>query len=322
MRRSWFRNTLLLLVILVASCSKHEQTSLQGFIEGRFTLIVPYSSGYLTQHFVTGGDLVKKGQALFTLDPYPEQAQLEEAMFRLKAAQQRLNDLTKGQRNTVLSGILAQLQQAKAQLLLAQQMLRRDRELYRRRAIGRAKLDESLSAQRVAQNKVNEIKANLSEAKLGARANAILQQQATVEALNAQVLRYEWIVRRKSMSSPVNARVFDTYFRKGEYVQAGQAVVSLLAPENVKLIFYIPEPKLSSIKIGQKVQFGCDGCKKRTTVKIDFISTDAEYTPPVIFSQESRAKLVFRVEATLSPKQSVHFNPGQPVDVYLSSGAH
>jgi HlyD family secretion protein len=52
---------------------------------------------------------------------------------------------------------------------------------------------------------------------------------------------------------------------------------------------------------------------------VSYISPHAEYTPPVIYSQESRSKLVFMIEAVFDPGTSVNLHPGQPVDVHLGS---
>ena len=51
------------------------------------------------------------------------------------------------------------------------------------------------------------------------------------------------------------------------------------------------------------------------TGKVNFISPQAEYTPPVIYSRDSRAKLVFMVEIVFDPQTAANLHPGQPVDV-------
>ena len=51
---------------------------------------------------------------------------------------------------------------------------------------------------------------------------------------------------------------------------------------------------------------------------MNYISTQAEFTPPVIYSRENRAKLVFMIEAKFSPADAAELRPGQPVDVKLA----
>jgi len=111
--------------------------------------------------------------------------------------------------------------------------------------------------------------------------------------------------------------VVDTLFARGEWVPAGAPVVSLLPPANVKVRFFVPEPRLGSVTVGQKVALACDGCAAPIAGTVSFIAPQAEYTPPVIYSKDSRAKLVFLVEARPAPEDAVKLHPGQPIDVTL-----
>jgi len=117
--------------------------------------------------------------------------------------------------------------------------------------------------------------------------------------------------------APEDALVENTFFNVGEWVPAGTPVVSLLPPGNLKARFYIPEPLLSSFQIGRPVEISCDGCPAPIPARVSFVSSQAEYTPPVLYSKESRSKLVFLVEARLDPAASGTLRPGQPVDVRL-----
>jgi HlyD family secretion protein len=107
--------------------------------------------------------------------------------------------------------------------------------------------------------------------------------------------------------------VEDRLRRPGEWVEAGGVVLSLLPPENVKVRFFVPEPLLGAMRVGQRVGLRCDGCPDDLSGTVRFIAPEAEYTPPVLYSVESRAKLVFMVEAWPDPGTALH--PGQPVDV-------
>jgi HlyD family secretion protein len=111
--------------------------------------------------------------------------------------------------------------------------------------------------------------------------------------------------------------VSDTLFARGEWVPAGAPVVTLLPPGNVKVRFYVPEAQLGSVRVGQKVSVACDGCPRAVEAAIAFIAPQPEYTPPVIYSRENRARLVFMVEARPSPADAAALHPGQPVDVRL-----
>ncbi|MGB8747263.1 MAG: efflux RND transporter periplasmic adaptor subunit [Pseudolabrys sp.] len=120
---------------------------------------------------------------------------------------------------------------------------------------------------------------------------------------------------RRNAYSPGDGTVEQVYYRPGETVPAGRPVVAILPPGNLKLRFFAPQAILPTIKYGDIVEVSCDGCEKGLTAKVSFIARSAEYTPPVIYSQEERAKLVFLIEAR--PEQPDKFRVGQPVTVTL-----
>jgi HlyD family secretion protein len=108
--------------------------------------------------------------------------------------------------------------------------------------------------------------------------------------------------------------VFEVMFRAGEWVNAGAPVVALLPPEALKVRFFVPEPALARAAVGSEVALACDGCAAGLRARIRWVSPQAEYTPPVIYSNASRSKLVFAVEATPLAAANA-LKPGQPVDV-------
>ncbi len=308
---------ILLIALLVVSCIKTKQTVVQGYIEGYYTYLSSALSGRLEKLIISRGDEIKTNDLVFVLDRQPETDQLKQAQKNLTQVQQILIDLRKGQRQTVLDQIKAQRAQVIAIMQLDERTLSRYQRLFTKHAIDKASVDAAQSNYQRDVKRIKELDASLAEAKSGARENQIKAQQATVEAAMANLKRAKWALAQKTMYAPISGFVFDTYYHVGEFVPANQPVASLLAPENIKLIFFIPEPMLSKISLGEKIQFSCDGCKKKTPATISFISSQAEYTPPVIYSEATRDKLVYRIEAKIAPDIAIHFHSGQPVDVYL-----
>ena len=102
---------------------------------------------------------------------------------------------------------------------------------------------------------------------------------------------------------------------QGEWVAAGRPVISLLPPANIKVRAFVPEARVSTIQRGAAIQLRVDGVGEPIQGKVSFISPQAEYTPPVIYSQESRGKLVFMIEGRFEPAVAAKLHPGQPVDV-------
>jgi len=141
--------------------------------------------------------------------------------------------------------------------------------------------------------------------------------QAQVAAQTDALAKANWSFEQKEQWAPTNAFVQDTLYRAGEWVAAGKPVVQLLPPANLKVRFFVPETALPKISPGQTVSVTFDGGKHSYSAMVNYISTEAEFTPPVIYSQENRAKLVYMIEANFSAADATDLRPGQPVDVTL-----
>jgi HlyD family secretion protein len=140
---------------------------------------------------------------------------------------------------------------------------------------------------------------------------------AMVESQQGALDKAKWSFDQKQQFAPTNAFVQDTLYRQGEWVAAGNPVVVLLPPENLKVRFFVPETALAQIKTGRSVEVSFDGASKIYSATVNYISTQAEFTPPVIYNRENRAKLVYMIEAKFSPADASDLRPGQPVDVKL-----
>jgi HlyD family secretion protein len=159
--------------------------------------------------------------------------------------------------------------------------------------------------------------AELATARLGARSDQQQAATAAVGAARARLEQAQWALAQKRQAAPAGGLVFDTLFQVGEYVPAGRPVVSLLPPGNIKVRFFVPEPALSRLRVGQAVTVQVDGGASLTAT-IDYLAPRAEYTPPVIYSRETRAKLVFLAEARPAAADAARLHPGQPVEVRLA----
>jgi HlyD family secretion protein len=134
-----------------------------------------------------------------------------------------------------------------------------------------------------------------------------------------RVAQAEWNFNQKRQAVPAAGLVYDTLFRQGEWVAAGKPVVVLLPPQNIKVRAFVPETQVGSIHYGDMTRVTVDGVPNPFIGKVSYISPHAEYTPPVIYSRESRAKLVFMIESVFDPEVSAGLHPGQPVDVEFKS---
>jgi multidrug efflux pump subunit AcrA (membrane-fusion protein) len=149
------------------------------------------------------------------------------------------------------------------------------------------------------------------------RVDEIRAAEADARAAREALAQADWRLAQRAITSPAAGRVHDTHYVVGDFVPAGSPVASVLPPGNVLVRFYVPEPVLGRLQPGQAVRVACDGCAEPLVARIAFISDRAEYTPPVLYSRDNRAKLVYRVEARPAAADAAKLHPGQPVDVTL-----
>lgn len=305
----------LALSLLFSACSNSQsQDVFHGYVEGEFVYIASPLPGIVTLT-VARGDTVKEGAPLFALESEAERSSRDEARRRLAQAQAALRDAGKGLRPSEIAALKAQHQQARSALNLAEIEYVRQERLFRTGTVPAQSLDAALAVRDQQLQTVAKLAADLQTARLGARSDQIAMAQANVKALEAVLARAEWDLSQKSRQAPEAALVYDTLYRSGEWAAGGKPVVALLPPGSIKVRVFVPETRLAALHPGDPVTVTVDGSKESFSGKISFISPRAEYTPPVIYSRESRAKLVYLVEAAFPPEATPRLHPGQPVDL-------
>ena len=306
----------LCLAASLGACSRPSPTLWSGYVEGDYVYVAAPIAGALAELPVRRGQDVALDAPLFVLDSAAERAAREEAQARERSARAQVANADKGRRGEEIAVTQAQLAQARAQAALAASELARTRSLVEQRFVSPSQLDDAQATERQARARVTELEAALRVARLPSRVDERSAAEALAEAASSALAQQQWREAQKAQRAPAAARVADTFFRVGEWVPAGQPVVSLLAPGAVRARFFVPEAMLGSLAIGQTVQLHCDGCGAPMPARIDFIATQAEYTPPVIYSNAQRARLVFLVEARpADAKDAARLKPGQPIDV-------
>jgi HlyD family secretion protein len=142
---------------------------------------------------------------------------------------------------------------------------------------------------------------------------------ATLRTAEARLNSARTRLERRRVASPAGGAVQEVYFRVGEMVPAGRPILSLLPPGNARVRFFVSQSMLPKVHIGDPIAISCDGCAGGLTARVNFISAQAEFTPPVIYSTDERSRLVFRVEAI--PDAGQNLRVGQPVSVALQPPA-
>lgn len=267
------------LLLTLSACNQADGSRLQGYVEGEYVRIAAPLAGRLDKLHVQRGSNVGAGAPLFELEQAREAAAVTEG-------------------GESIAAIRAQAEQAQAAFQLADRNLKRQRELKAKGLTSQEQVD-------AAQAEFERASARRREA------------DALRRSSEASLQQVRWSLDQRRGIAPAAALVEDTYYRVGEWVPAGAPVVSLLPPENRMIRFFVPEEQLATVKVGQGVRVFRDGVDAPVAATISYIAPRAEFTPPVIYSRESRAKLVFLVEARPAPADAVALNPGQPVDVEL-----
>ncbi|HEY0107820.1 MAG TPA: HlyD family efflux transporter periplasmic adaptor subunit [Rhizomicrobium sp.] len=269
------KHALLAMLLLLAGCGRTDDERWLGYVEGEDAFIAAPQAGWVARLGVQRGDVVNVGDKLFTLDDANQAAARDQANAAIALAQSQR-----------VAGI--------ANLVLTQKELARQAALLAAGAGTRQAYDVAKAAYDSAGAQVSQIDAQIAQARAGLSGAAYQLSQRDVVSRTA-------------------GRVQDVYFRAGEYAPAMTPVVSVLPPANIYVRFFVPESAFSRVKLGQRVAVGCDGCAAGIVATVTFIAAQEEFTPPVIFSRESRSKLVFKIEARAPG--GLKLNPGQPVDV-------
>ena len=269
---------ILFMILILCSCQPVNNDTVNGYIEGEYVYVSPSVGGVLDEISITKGSQVKVGDKLFAVDMEIWQTRLDLAENELAAVKE-------------------QQTQAEVALVNAEKEYNRSAKLVKNNIASQADYDAKLASYESSKAKVAELKA---------KAAAAEQSLKQTQKQYAQNMAF----------SKVSGFVNDVYFRRGEFVNAGNPVVSILPPENVKIRFFVSEKTLPQIKYNQRVFVGCDGCSQELPAKISYIATSAEFTPPVIYSNESRNKLVFMAEAVFTDTAD-NLPVGLPVSIRI-----
>jgi HlyD family secretion protein len=317
---AWYRTALIpagAALALLVGCSGSPNTTFQGYVEGEFVYMASSQPGRLEHLAVVRGQQVARGTPLFTLEAIDERAAREQAREQLAAAEAQLADLETGKRAPEVAVVAAQLSQAQAAASKSALQRDRDEAQYKSGGISREQLEATLAQAASDAAHVSELASQLEVARLPGRAQQLKAQSRQVEAARAVLEQADWRLGEKAIAAPSAGLVYDTLYREGEWVAPGNPVVRMLPPQNIKVRFFVPEGVLGTLTAGRKVSLHCDGCAQEVPATITFVSNEAEYTPPVIYSNETRGKLVYMIEAHPTPADAVKLHPGQPLEVHL-----
>ena len=311
---------LTVLVLVLTTYKANEDAEFPGYMEADLVLVGSEQGGRVLALSVEEGAAVKQGDPIFVLESSEQEASVAAAKARVVEAEARLADAkAEVQRPDEIEVLEAALAQTRAMLQVASNNLDRARALFDKGWITKAQLDDAIAQHDRNEAAVAEAEKRITAAKLPGRSDMIDAAAANAEAARHALNEAEKNLGKRQVFAPTDGTVEEVYFRPGEVVTAGQAVIALLPPRNLKVRFFVAEPERAGLQVDQSVSVSCDGCPPDLHAKINFIAREAEFTPPVIFSREQRQKLVYLVEARPEGPAAA-LTAGQPVTVTLGPG--
>ncbi|MEM9242612.1 MAG: HlyD family efflux transporter periplasmic adaptor subunit [Pseudomonadota bacterium] len=323
MKNYLLKITAVLLLIAINICLSGCQRSKEqfsGYIEANLRYISSSQSGKLIDLKVQRGQQVKKGQVLFKIEQQPYLAEVNAAKAAVDQALANLNNAMTGERQPQLDEINAQIKQAEAQFDYANKELYRYQHLVKVDGTPQSQVDQLHRNAILSLQQIKNLQAKLANAELPERPQIIVALKATLTQMKANLQSAQWTLAQTTVTAPSDGQIFDHYYWVGEQVPAQQPVVSLLVPHDERVVFYVPAAVLDKLKIGESISFTAIDDNLKGSGEIRFISPQAEYTPPVLYTKSSAQKLVYRVEASLSSLQSkTQWHPGQLVTIELNN---
>jgi HlyD family secretion protein len=307
-------------ILVLMTFHANEDAEFPGYMEADLVLVGSEQGGRVAELSVEEGASVKQGDPIFALESSEQEASVAAARARVQEAEARLADAkAEIQRPDEINVLEAALNEARAMLQVASNNLERTQSLFDKGWATKAQLDDAIAQHDRNQAAVAEAEKRIIAGRLPGRSDMIDAAAANVEAARHALNEAEKNLGKRKVRAPTNGTVEEVYFRSGEVVNSGQAVIALLPPRNLKVRFFVAEPVRAQLQVDQSIAIACDGCPLGLHAKINFIAREAEFTPPVIFSREQRQKLVYLVEAR-PEGDATALTAGQPVTVTLGPG--
>lgn len=282
-----------------------------GYVEADYVYVASSVTGRIRTLSVAEGDAVTVGGFLFDMDAGQQRATLRAANARVAQAEANLRNLETGSRDAEIAVIRASLEEARAARALAETTLARTENLSGRGIVTQARVDSDRSALDQASAHVAQLEAQLEVAELPARGEQVIAARATLDAARAEAEVAAAQLDDMRTVAPITGRIEKVYYTVGEVASSGTPVVSILPPDALKVLFYLPETARAGFDIGETLALSCDGCADGIEAVITRMASDPQYTPPIIYSRDERHRMVFRAEARLAPGTGLL--PGQPV---------
>lgn len=301
------------------SCSKKDNSCLKfsGIIEGKEVEISSKIPGQIKEIFVDEGDMVKEKDKIAIIDCSDYEIQKKQIEAMVESATANLKLLERGSRSEDIRVAEEVMKQAEANLRSAERDFNRARRLIDERGITEKQWEDAKTRYELALATFKQAEENLKKIKKGARDEEIELARSKLKEAMALLEAVEKRIRDCEILSPLDGVVSVKFREKGEMVNVGTSIVKIMSTEKVYLYVYILEKEIGLVKIGDIVEVKIDSFPERKfSGKIVFISSEAEFTPKQIQTEDERTKLVFKAKIELENKEGI-FKVGIPADAFI-----
>lgn len=274
--------------------------------------------GILSKRPVEEGSHVKPGDLLAALDERELIARLHQAESAEQAAQARLKDLEQGYRPQEIAEAQAQAEQVRVNLANLEEEARRSEALFQGGATSRQRRDSDRTAAAVAVQQYRAAQERLKLVQGGYRAEVINTARAQLGEAQAAAAAARVVWEDLQVKSTVAGVVTRTHAEVGEILGAGRPVVTVTDISKPWVRVYIPENLIGKVRLGATAKVKIDTFPNREFAgRVSYVSSQAEFTPKNVQTQEERVKLVFAVNVILDNRDGT-LKPGMPADVSIA----
>ncbi|GAB5413843.1 MAG: HlyD family efflux transporter periplasmic adaptor subunit [Congregibacter sp.] len=301
---------------VTAGCSESSTDApLVGYVEADWIIIAASEAGWVESLYVDEGDSVEIDTLLFDLDAVSQESEVKSALAVVRQSQATAANIESGARAPEIKLLEAKKDEAMARLAKSRADYERLRPLLESGVEPASRGDSTRAELDVALASVKAIEQDIAVARLAARPQEVRAAQEAISQAKAALAVAQYRLDQRRQRSPTRGVVNEVLLREGEFATAGAAVLAVQATDSLRVKFFVPQAGLAQLEVGATVTVKVDGAAEGVAANIRFIASDPEFTPPVIYSKDQREKLVFLVEAQLSPGTTL--KPGLPVDVTL-----
>ena len=292
--------------------------SLSGNVEVTETNVGFKLSGRVMELTVDEGQHVNAGQLIARLDNAELASVVMQNKASLQEAMTRLTELRAGSRVQEIERARASVNAQAADLDKAKKDYERADILYKNGAISASQFEGAQNAYNTREAQLRSAQETLSLVKEGPRKEDIQAAEHRVQQVKAMLNTSEERLKDTVLFSPISGVILRKNVELGETLSSGTPAFTIGDLKNPWVKVYVKENRLGQVKLGQKADVMVDSFKDKTyDGTVTFISSEAEFTPKNVQTEEERVKLVFGVKIKVK-NENGELKPGMPADVKIS----